>query len=173
MKTAMTTGLREYFELGAKLANQQELSERLTQKYPESASRSLGLVIVRPRQDVARYIGDWLDLFIKDKLKEGAVSAESFFLCFDPQSKVIQVTDSGQVKQPTVLIYIDEDTAWSLASRSESIYSSYMKSHHVRVVGKYMLRDIEVIDEMLEQFYQMMGAAGHDLAALFGGNDGR
>lgn len=127
------------------------------------------MIIVRPLPEVSRDIPNWLMLYQQGKLKEGAVAAESFSLYLDPTENQMRVSDSWQVGQHTVIFYIEEYVCWALASRAETVYSAYMKGLQIRVAGDYALRDMELVDEILQRFYEMTTEAGHDIASLMGG----
>ena len=169
MSTQMDSGLRQWFQMGAELANKKSLAQKIRAKFPESAHRTVGMVIVRPLPEIIRDVPDWLRLYAEGRFKDGAVEEETFSLYMDPTNNQILISDSWKVGSHTVIFYMEENTCWALASRTESVYSAYMKDLPIHVAGKYVIRDMELIDEILQNFYDLMSESGHDLAALLGG----
>lgn len=127
------------------------------------------MVIVRPRPEVVRDIPDWLRLYERGRLKEGAVLSESFSFFLDPVNDEIKIVDFWKVEKPTVIFYIEESVCWSLVTRAETVYTAYTKNLPIRVVGTGIIRDLELVDEVLNRFYEIMSESGHDLSELFGG----
>lgn len=164
---SLMTGLRKYFLMGTELANQRDLAQKVTKKFPEVSQRSLALHIVRPRPDVREHILDWLRLFAEDRLRPGAVSEETFAMV--SEEGILRVTDLELVPKPTVTFYVEVDTCWKLAARRETVYTAYIKGLPLRVKGHFIIRDMELIDEILNTFYELMREEGKDLAKLFAG----
>lgn len=164
--TALTTGLRAWFETGAKLANQQSLALEIKRRFPLATHRTLAMVIVKPLPEIARDIPDWLKIHANGGFKDGAVAEDAFSLYIDPTTDAIEITDSWKVGEHTITFYIEENTCWALAARTESVYSAFMKGLPIQPVGGYAIRDMELLDELLQRFYEMMMEGGHDLASL-------
>lgn len=170
MSTQSTlTQLREYFQLGARLANQAGVSQEVRKRIPEAAQRTVQVKVLRPRPEVAQYLPDWLKLYAEDRLKEGAVQEESFSLYLDPLTNQIQVTDPWRIPDHTVTFLVEENTCWMLASRKETVYTAYQKGLPMRVKGDFIIRDMELVDEILDLFYRTLQDQNMDLAQLLGG----
>jgi hypothetical protein len=54
-----------------------------------------------------------------------------------------------------------------VAARTETVYTAWLKGWPIRIQGDYAVRDVELVDEILNLYYQLALEAGHDLAALF------
>jgi hypothetical protein len=112
----------------------------------------------------------WLKEYAEDKLVPGAVGEEVFCVALDPETNQVYVADAPPPhSRSTVTFLLEEHTAYMLAMRSESVYSAWLKGRPVRVHGEYVMRDIELVDEILNIYYQLMLENGHDLAAVFRG----
>lgn len=121
--------------------------------------------IVRPHPEV-KIIPDWLKLYADGKLKPGAVQEEPFTLFIDSQEQMV-VGDYHRVADPTVRFIIESEVCWRLAARSDSVYSAYMKGLDMRAEGDFTIRDMELVDEILRQLYDLLIEEGHDVARLF------
>ena len=95
------------------------------------------------------------------------MAAETFCVYLDPTSGQIQIVDAWQVKDPTVVFYIEQQAAQIVAARTETVYTAWLKGWPIRIQGDYEVRDVELVDEILNLYYQLALEAGHDLAALF------
>ena len=100
-------------------------------------------------------------------MKPGAVEEEAFCVYLDPTSGQIQIVDSFQVKDPTVTFFIEEQAAQIVAARTETVHTAWLKGWPIRIDGDYGLRDVALVDEILDLYYRLALEAGHDLAALF------
>jgi hypothetical protein len=159
--------MREYFELGTKLAKQHGPGAKVLQKFREANRRSVQIKMLRPDPEIARDVPGWLKLYVEGRLKPGAVAAEAFCVYLDPTSAQIQIVDSWQVKDPTVTFYIEEQAAQIVAARTETVYTAWIKGWPIRLEVDHSLRDVALVDEILNQYYRLALEAGHDLAALF------
>lgn len=121
--------------------------------------------IVKPHPEV-KIIPDWLKLYADGKLKPGAVQEEPFTLFIDSHEQMI-VGDYHRVASPTVRFIIESGVCWRLAARSDSVYSAYMKGLDMRAEGDFTIRDMELVDEILKQLYDLLVQEGHDVARLF------
>lgn len=156
--------LQTHFQTGARLANNRGFGRIILAKYPEAMQRSVVLSIVRPHPDVAK-IPDWIKRFGLAKLKPGAAYASNFVVYMNSNA-LFEVGDGEAIPNPTVRFYIDEATCWELAARRETIYTAHSKGRPMYVDGRYALRDMELIDDMMEMIYQTLKADGLDLADL-------
>lgn len=102
-------------------------------------------------------------------LLEDAVKEEAFLVYMDPANNRIQIRDPEDASQFTVEVAIEAGTALVVASRSETCYTAWLKGMPVWTEGEAPVRDINIIDEILEVYYQLMSDAGHDMASLFQG----
>ena len=161
------TTMRQYFEMGTKLANKHGLGPRVLQKFREANRRSVQITLLQPQPEIASDVPGWLKLYVEGRLKPGAVEEEAFCVYLDPTSGQIQIVDSWQVKDPTVVFYIEQQAAQIVAARTETVYTAWLKGWPIRIQGDYAVRDVELVDEILNLYYQLALEAGHDLAALF------
>lgn len=91
---------------------------------------------------------------------------EEFGFYIDTGSWEVNVTESYALPEPTVRMTLDEDLMWLLASRQQNLFSAYYQSYPIDVEGGYVLRDILILDKVLELIYDCLLAEGHDLAAI-------
>ncbi len=119
---------------------------------------------MRPNPEVA-LIPNWIKLYAEGRIKSGGAVEEAFCLFIDPRDQLV-VADFHRVAEPTVRFFIDEDTAWKLAARSHSVYSAFAMSLPMRTEGDWAMRDMELMDEILKLFYDVLREDGHDLAEL-------
>lgn len=169
MTQPLKTGIRQYFEMGAQLANPRGLPHKIRTRFPEAAQRSVVIEILRPHPEVSSRIPNWLLLYTEDKLKPGAIQVERFAIYLDPINNDIVITDAWRISDSTVTFFIEEHTCWALAARKETVYTAYIRNHPIRVQGTYVIRDIELIDEILDSFYNLLKSEGRDLAEVFAG----
>ena len=54
-----------------------------------------------------------------------------------------------------------------IAGRSETCYTAWWKGMPLWTEGDSPVRDMNVIDDILELFHSLMNNAGHDVASLF------
>ena len=125
--------------------------------------------VLKPRSEVAHYIPDWVRAFSEGKLRDGAVAEETFSLYYEPTTDTIQVTDTWRVPAHTVTFFVEEGTCWAIAARRETVYTAYQRGMPLRVQGDFKIRDMELIDEIMNSFYQTLKDQGKDMAALFVG----
>lgn len=114
---------------------------------------------------------NWLTEYANNNLMSGAVEEEIFCVALNPVNSEIYVADQDPrvSNVSTVTFLLEEHTAYMLAMRSESVLSAWLKGFPVRVVGEYAMRDVELVDEILNTYYHLMLENGHDLATLFRG----
>ena len=161
------TSMRQYFEMGTGLANKHKLGERVLQKFKEANRRSVQIKLLRPKPEIADNVPGWLKIYAEGRMKPGAVEEEAFCVYLDPTSGQIQIVDSFQVKDPTVTFFIEEQAAQIVAARTETVHTAWLKGWPIRIDGDYGLRDVALVDEILDLYYRLALEAGHDLAALF------
>jgi hypothetical protein len=120
---------------------------------------------------MVREVPGWLKEYADNRLIPGVVEEEIFCVALDPATNVIYVADDDPRinKWSTVTILLEEHTAFMLAMRSESVFSAWLKGFPLRIQGEYVMRDVELVDEILSTYYQLMLENGHDLAAVFRG----
>jgi len=130
--------------------------------------------MLRPDPEIANNVRGWLKLYVEAGRGQGSgqwkpesVEEEAFCVYLDPTSAQIQIVDSWQVKDPTVTFYIEEQAAQIVAARTETVYTAWIKGWPIRLEGDHSLRDVALVDEILNQYYRLALEAGHDLAALF------
>lgn len=123
--------------------------------------------VLTPLPEIASDIPGWLKMYVDGRLKDGAVDEQGFCIYLDPTDGEIHIVDSSQVGAPTVTFLIEERTARVVAQRVETVYTAWMKGWPVRIEGEYAIRDVELIDEILQLYYQLMLDHGHDLVTLF------
>lgn len=99
-------------------------------------------------------------------MRAGAVLEEPFCLFIDSNSQMV-VADFHRVLEPTVCFFVEEATCWKLAGRSYSVYSAYMMGKPIRAQGAFTIRDMELVDQILQMFYDALKMDGFDLAGLF------
>jgi hypothetical protein len=165
------TSLKEYFQMGTELANKHGLGPMVVQRFREAARRSVRLVILKPHPRMVREHPGWLKAYAEGKLVPGAVEEEIFCVALNPTTNQVYMSDDDprQKKHSTVTFLLEEHTAYMVAMRSESVFSAWLKGYPVRIHGEYAVRDVELVDEILNTYYQLMMENGHDLAALFRG----
>ena len=91
---------------------------------------------------------------------------ESFGILMNPQIN-LEVVDARTLTEPTVRFFVEEEVAWKLAARRETTYTAYIKGLALRAKGQHIIRDLELVDEILETVYTLMKEEGKDMAALF------
>ena len=168
-RTAPKTTMKEYFQMGTTLANKHGLGQRVRQKFQQAARRSVQISVVTPLPEVERVVEFWLRKHVEGRLKPGAVSESTFTVFLDPSTNQINIVEPWQVREPTVIFYIDEKVAWQVAARSHTVYTAWISGLPIFVQGEYGMRDIALIDEILAIYYELMLESGYDLAALFRG----
>jgi len=131
------------------------------------SQRTLQVKVLKPDRGLARDIPEWLQLYEEGRLKVGAIEEESFTIYMNPSTNSLAVTDSELIPSPTATFLVEEEVCWQLAARTESVYSAYIKGYPLRVVGEFKIRDMELVDEILDSFYEIMKADGKDIAELF------
>ncbi|MFQ6027353.1 MAG: hypothetical protein ACE5Q6_07660 [Dehalococcoidia bacterium] len=114
-----------------------------------------------------RWVTHWLRKHVEGKLKPGAVEEDAFTVFLDAATNQINIVEPWQVTEPTVTFYIWERVAWQVAARAHTVYTAWMQGLPIFVEGEYAMRDIELVDEILAIYYELMLQSGHDLAALF------
>lgn len=124
-------------------------------------------------------IPNWIRHYAEGRLRAGSAVEESFCLFIDSKDQIV-VADFHRVAEPTVRFFIDEDTAWKLAARNLSVYSAFSTSLPLRadgdaktiqplafrVEGEFAMRDMELMDEILQLFYDVLREEGHNLAEV-------
>ena len=166
-RTTMPTTMRGYFQMGTTLANKYGLGQRVREKFHQAARRSVQIRIAKPIPQVERYVEDWFTKYVEGKLKPGAVEEDAFTIFLDPGTNQVNIVEPWQVREPTVTFVIWGQVAWQLAARVQTVYTAWMLGWPVYVDGEYAMRDIELVDEILTIYYELMLKSGHDLAALF------
>ena len=159
--------MREYFQMGTALANKHGLGQRVRDRFHQAARRSVQIRIVTPLPEVEQWVSGWLRKHVEGKLKPGAVQEEAFTVFLDPATNQLNIVEPFQVREPSVTFYIWEQVAWQVAARAHTVYTAWMQGWPIYVEGEYAMRDIELVDEILAIYYELMLQSGHDLAALF------
>ena len=164
--------------MGTELANKVGLGTQVSQALGQATNRSVILRILTPHPEI-RTIPFWLEKYMTGQIKgqarsaagllEDAVSEESFLVFMDPANNRIQIKDPKDAAQFTVEVAIEAGTALVVASRAETCYTAWLKGMPVWTEGEAPVRDINIIDEILEVYYKLMSEAGHDMANLFQG----
>lgn len=91
---------------------------------------------------------------------------EEFGFYIDTQNWQVGITENYAILEPTVRITIDEDLMWSLAARQQNLFSAYFQNLAVDVDAPFLLRDILILDKLLELIYDCLLADGIDLKAI-------
>lgn len=173
MTIQQATTMREWFETGSVLANQAGLGARVRQRFPSVVQRNVEIRVCTPLPEVEQYArvgaSDWWQLYADGRLNPGAVLEDAFCIYLDPSTNDMQIVDPALVKNKTATVFIEEKTCWILAMRTETVLSAMFKGMKVRAVGEGAIRDIEIMDDILDVFYTLMVESGHDLVALFKG----
>ena len=118
---------------------------------------------------MAKHVDHWFRLYTEGRLNQGAVEEDAFCIYLDPTTNDMHVVDPWQVQHKTAIIYVERKTMDILAARTETVLSALLKGMMVKPTGDGAIRDIEILDEILDVFYRLMIEQGHDLIALFGG----
>lgn len=161
--------MRDYFEMGTTLANKSGLGQRVREKF-QAAKRSVQIRIVTPLPEVEQRIPGWLRKYAEGKLKPGAATEEAFTVFLDPTTNTINIVDAWQVNTPTATFYLWDKVAWQLAARTHTVLTAWWSGMPIYVVDqKTAIRDMELVDEILSVYYELMLENGHDLAKLFQG----
>lgn len=176
MTTQTQMTMRKYFEMGTVLANKAGLGGQLREMLERSTSRSVLLRLLKPHPEIEEMEG-WLEKYATGHLKtsarndqgllEEAVKEEAFCIFLDPVTNKINIVDPHQVTGPTVVVYIHYLTAYRIAGRSETCYTAWWKGMPIWTEGDSPVRDINVIDDILELYHTLMMNSGHDVASLF------
>ncbi len=116
---------------------------------------------------MSQWFDDWLPAYVEGRLKAGAVEEDAFTVFLDPQTNRLNVVEPFQVQEPTATFYIEEATAWVIAGRGETCYTAWLSGLPIYIEGEFMVRDTELVDEILALFYELSLTSGHDVAALF------
>lgn len=96
---------------------------------------------------------------------------EEFAFYIDTGTWEIGISEGHALPKPTARITLDEDLMWLLASRQIDLFTAYFARYYrqhypVEVEGDYVLRDIKVLDKMLQLICDCLLAEGVDLAAI-------
>ena len=176
MTTQTQMTMRKYFEMGTALANKSGLGAHLREMLQRSTSRSVHLRLLKPHPEIEEVEG-WLEKYVEgfwadsarnnQGLVEAAVEEEAFVVFLDPSTNQIHVVEPHQVAAPTVVVHIHYRTAYMIAGRSETCYTAWWKGMPLWTEGDSPVRDMNVIDDILELFHSLMNNAGHDVASLF------
>ncbi len=159
--------MRGYFELGTILANKHGLGNKVLEKFREANRRSVQLKVLKPLPVIKADIPGWLKYYVGGRLNEGAVEEQAFCIYLDPTDSQIHIVDPWQVSEPTVTFYIEEGAAKVVAQRVETVHTAWLKGWPVRMEGEYAIRDVALVDEILQLYYELMLENGHDLIRLF------
>jgi phosphoglycerate-specific signal transduction histidine kinase len=57
--------MRQYFEMGTKLANKHGLGPRVLQKFREANRRSVQITLLQPQPEIANHLPGWLKLYVR------------------------------------------------------------------------------------------------------------
>lgn len=91
---------------------------------------------------------------------------EEFGFYIDTSNWKVGVTESYAIVEPTVRVTIDEDLMWLTASRQQNLFSAYFQNLPIEVEGPFVLRDILILDKVLELIHDCLLADGIDLKAI-------
>lgn len=91
---------------------------------------------------------------------------EEFGFYIDTKNWQVGVTESYAIVEPTVRVTIDEELMWLMASRQQNLFSAYFQNLPIDVEGPFVLRDILILDKVLELVHDCLLADNIDLAAI-------
>lgn len=91
---------------------------------------------------------------------------EEFGFYIDTKNWQVGVTESYAIVEPTVRMTIDEDLMWLMASREQNLFSAYFQNLPIKVEGSFVLRDILILDKVLELIHDCLLADGIDLRQI-------
>jgi len=135
--------LRDFMEAGLQGISKRLDTRRLFEEYAGGEERTLVLRVRYPRG-----------------------KGEEFGFYVDTRSWQVGVTESYAIPEPTVRVTIGEELMWLLASRQQTLFSAYYQNYPIEVEGDYVLRDILILDKVLELIYDCLLAEGIDLARI-------
>jgi hypothetical protein len=129
-----------------------------------------GLEGISKRIDLKRFFEEYAQgedrtLVLRTRSARGE---EEFGFYVDTRDWKVGITDSYAIPQPTVRITVDEDLAWLLVARHQNLFSAYFQNLPVRVEGDFVLRDILILDKLLQIIHDCLLAEGIDMAAILG-----
>lgn len=137
------TALREFLEAGLEGISKRLDMKKMFEQYSQGEDRTLVLRAISKRG-----------------------REEEFGLYVNTNNWEIGVTESYAITDPTVRVTIDEDLMWILASRKQNLFSAYFQDLSIAVEGPFVLRDILILDKILELIHDCLLAEGIDLAAI-------
>lgn len=131
-----------------------------------------GLEGVNKRLDIKKALQEYAQgenrtLILRTTPREGRGEEIGFYV--DTRTWKMGVTEAYAIPNPTVRITVDEDLMWLLAARQQNLFSAYYQNLPIDVEGKFILRDILILDKVLEMMYDCLLADGIDLATILVG----
>lgn len=91
---------------------------------------------------------------------------EEFGFYIDTGTWKVGVTESYAILEPTVRVTLDEDLMWLIASRQQNLFSAYFQNLPIQVEGPFVLRDILILDKVMELIHDCLLADGIDLGTI-------
>jgi len=91
---------------------------------------------------------------------------EEFGFYVDTKNWQVGITESYGILEPTVRITVEENLMWLLAARQQNLFSAYFQNLPIDVEGAFVLRDILILDKLLELIHDCLLAEGIDLKAI-------
>ena len=135
--------LRDFLEAGLEGVSKRLDTKKLFEEYAQGEERTL---VLRTRS--SKGLG------------------EEFGFYIDTRSWLVGVTESYAIRNPTVTITVDEDLMWLLAARQQNLFSAYFQNLPIQVEGPFVVRDILILDKMLEIINDCLLADGIDLGKI-------
>lgn len=135
--------LKDFLEAGLEGISKRLDLKKLFEEYAQGEERTL---VLRTRPATGR--------------------GEEFGFYIDINNWQVGVTDSYAIQEPTVRVTIDEDLMWLLAARQQNLFSAYFQNLPIDVEGAFVLRDILILDKVLELIHDCLLADGIDLAQI-------
>lgn len=135
--------LKEFLEAGLEGISKRLNLKKLFEEYAQGEDRTL---VLRTRPSKGR--------------------GEEFGFYVDTKNWQVGITETYAILEPTVRVTIDEDLMWLMASREQNLFSAYFQNLPIRVEGAFVLRDILILDKVLELIHDCLLAEGVDLKAI-------
>ena len=135
--------LKDFLEAGLEGISKRFDLKKLFEEYAQSEDRTL---VLRTRPLTGR--------------------GEEFGFYIDIGTWKVSITESYAITEPTVKVTIGEDLMWLVAARQQNLFSAYFQNLPIDIEGAFVLRDILILDKVLELIYDCLLADGIDLKKI-------
>lgn len=135
--------LKDFLEAGLEGISKRLDLKKLFEEYAQGEDRTL---VLRTRPSTGR--------------------GEEFGFYVDTSTWKIGITESYAILEPTVRVTVDEGLMWLVVARQQNLFSAYFQNLPIQVEGPFVLRDILILDKVLELIHDCLLAEGVDLAEI-------